>query len=85
MGQSKNSNDAVPDEKPANKDNERRADDTGNDTSTFTAPDLGGSFEEHGQVRRHDGIGAAPGMQPVAPLQSDKAAKETERNSSAGS
>ena len=85
MGQSKNQNDAVPDGKPANEDNVRRADDTGNDASTFTAPDLGGSFEEHGQVRRHDGIGAAPGMQPVAPLQSDKAAKETERNSSAGS
>ena len=85
MGQSKNANPALPDGKPANADNLRGVDDTGNDASTFSAPDLGGSFEEHGQVRRHDGIGAAPGMQPVAPLQSDKAAKETERNSSAGS
>jgi hypothetical protein len=85
MGQSKNAIPAVPDGKPANEDNQRCATGTGNDASTFAAPDLGGSFEEHGQVRRHDGIGAAPGMQPVAPLQSDKAARETEQNSSAGS
>ena len=49
------------------------------------APDLGGSFEENGQVRRHDGIGAAPGMQPAVPLESQEAAEETEKNSSAGS
>ena len=85
MGRSKNSNDALPDGKPANEDNVRREDPAGNDASTFSAPDLGGSFEEHGQVRRHDGIGAAPGMQPVAPLESDKAARESEKNSSAGS
>ena len=47
------------------------------------APDLGGSFEENGQVRRHDGIGAGPGME--APEESLRAAKEAERNSSAGS
>jgi hypothetical protein len=51
----------------------------------INAPDLGGSFEENGQVRRHDGIGAAPGMQPVIPLTSTKAAEETDDNSSAGS
>ena len=85
MGQSKNADPAVPDDRPANEDTLRRKDGTGNDASTFAAPDLGGSFEEHGQVRRPDGVGAGPGMQPVAPLQSDKAAKETERNSSAGS
>ena len=85
MGQSKSTNAAVPDGKPANEDNLRCAADEGNDASTFAAPDLGGSFEEHGQVRRHDGVGAAPGMQAAAPLQSDKAAKETEKNSSAGS
>ena len=51
----------------------------------INSPDLGGSFEENGQARRHDGIGAAPGMQPVIPLESDKAAKETDKSSSAGS
>ena len=85
MGQLKNANPAVPDGKPGNEDTQRGAADTGNDASTFAAPDLGGSFEENGQVRRHDGVGAAPGMQPAAPLQSAKAAKETEQNSSAGS
>ena len=85
MGQSKNSNDALPDDKPANADNVRRTDGSDNDASTFAAPDLGGSFEEHGQVRRHDGIGARPGMQPAAPREGMEAAKETERNSSAGS
>ena len=85
MGQSKNADPAVPDGKPANEEHQRCATDGGNDASTFAAPDLGGSFEEHGQVRRPDGLGAGPGKQPVAPLQSDKAAKETEQNSSAGS
>ena len=28
----------------------------------INAPDLGGSFEENGQVRLHDGIGAGPGV-----------------------
>jgi hypothetical protein len=51
----------------------------------INAPDLGGSFEENGQVRRHDGIGAAPGLQPVVPLTSTKAAEDAEKNSSAGS
>ena len=47
------------------------------------APDLGGSFEENGQVRRHDGIGAGPGMEVSE--ESLRAAKEAEKNSSAGS
>ena len=51
----------------------------------MAAPDLGGSFEENGQVRRHDGIGAAPGMQPVLKLESEKAAREQDKDSSAGS
>ena len=55
------------------------------DPKTINAPDLGGSFEDNGQVRRHDGIGAAPGLQPVVPLTSTKAADEADKNSSAGS
>ena len=51
----------------------------------IAAPDLGGSFEENGQVRRRDGIGAAPGMQPAVAPESQEAAEETEKNSSAGS
>ena len=85
MGPSKNPNAALPDGKPANEANLRQGEDPGNDASTFSAPDLGGSFEEHGQVRRHDGIGAAPGMQPAAPLEGSRAAQEAEKNSSAGS
>jgi hypothetical protein len=65
---------AVPDDKPADKP-----------VRNINAPDLGGSFEENGQVRHHDGIGAAPGLQPVVPLTSTKAAEEAEKNSSAGS
>jgi len=49
------------------------------------SPDLGGSFEENGQVRHHDGIGAAPGLQPVVPLTSTKVAQEQDQDSSAGS
>ena len=75
MTGSKIDHDALPDDQPANEANPRN----------INAPDLGGSFEENGQVRRHDGIGAAPGMQPVIPLTSQKAAKQTEDNSSAGS
>lgn len=51
----------------------------------INAPDLGGSFEENGQVRRHDGIGAAPGLQPIVPLESERVAKEKDGESSAGS
>ena len=47
------------------------------------APDLGGSFEENGQVRGHDGIGAGPGMEVLD--EALAAAKETERHSSSGS
>jgi len=47
------------------------------------SPDLGGSFEENGEVRRHDGIGAGPGMEVLD--ESLRAAQEAERNSSAGS
>ena len=45
----------------------------------IAAPDLGGSFEENGQVRRHDGAPTA------VPEESLRAAKEAEKNSSAGS
>ena len=55
------------------------------DPKTINAPDLGGSFEDNGQVRHHDGVGAAPGLQPVVPLTSTKAADEADKNSSAGS
>jgi len=47
------------------------------------SPDLGGSFEENGQVRQHDGVGAGPGMEVSD--ESLRAAREAERNSSAGS
>jgi len=47
------------------------------------APDLGGSFEENGQVRTHDGLGAGPGMEVLD--ESLRAAQDAERNSSAGS
>jgi len=47
------------------------------------APDLGGSFEENGQVREHDGVGAGPGMEVLD--EGLRAAREAERNSSAGS
>ena len=47
------------------------------------SPDLGGSFEENGQVRGHDGIGAGPGMEVLD--EALEAAAETERHSSAGS
>ena len=49
------------------------------------SPDLGGSFEENGQVRHHDGIGAAPGLQPIVPLTSTRVAQEQDDESSAGS
>ena len=66
--------DAVPDDKPA-----------GKPVRNINTPDLGGSFEENGQVRHHDGIGAAPGLQPIVPLTSTEAAQDAEKNSSAGS
>jgi hypothetical protein len=47
------------------------------------SPDLGGSFEENGQVRSHDGVGAGPGMEVLD--EGLRAAREAERNSSAGS
>jgi hypothetical protein len=49
----------------------------------INSPDLGGSFEENGQVRGHDGVGAGPGMEVLD--EGLRAAKEAERNSSAGS
>ena len=67
---------ALPDDQPAGENCEVR---------NVNAPDLGGSFEENGQVRHHDGIGAAPGLQPIVPLTSTKAAQDAEKNSSAGS
>lgn len=47
------------------------------------APALGGSFEENGQTRRPDGLGAGPGLEVLD--EALQAAKETERHSSAGS
>jgi len=70
MGQSKKSNDAVPDDKPANGQNLRRVDEGETDAASFAAPDLGGSFETNDQVRRSE---------------SGKAAAKTDANSSAGS
>ena len=49
----------------------------------INAPDLGGSFEENGQRRLHDGVGAGPGMEVLD--EGLRAAREAERNSSAGS
>jgi hypothetical protein len=49
----------------------------------INSPDLGGSFEENGQVRLHDGIGAGAGMEVLD--EALAAAKQTERHSSAGS
>lgn len=46
------------------------------------APALGGSFEENGQTRLPDGIGAGPGLEVLD--QALQAAKRTERHSSAG-
>jgi hypothetical protein len=57
----------------------------GKPVRNINAPDLGGSFEESGQVRHHDGIGAAPGLQPVVKLESQKAAEKVEDQSSSGS
>ena len=65
---------AVPDDKPA-----------ATPVRNINTPDLGGSFEENGQVRHHDGIGAAPGLQPIVKLESQKAAEDVEDESSAGS
>ena len=66
---------ALPDHEPSNPQHVRN----------IATPDLGGSFEENGQVRHHDGIGAAPGLQPIVKLESQKAADDVEDESSAGS
>ena len=68
---------ALPDDKPAGTTPVRNID----------APDLGGSFEENGQVRRHDGVGAGPGLQPLPAghLESQREAQAENRESSAGS
>jgi len=47
------------------------------------APRLGGSFEENGQVRGGDGIGAGPGMEVLD--EALRAARKAERDSSSGS
>jgi hypothetical protein len=57
----------------------------GREPENVNSPDLGGSFEENGQVRRHDGVGAAPGLQPIVPLTTTKVAQEQDDESSAGS
>ena len=68
-----NPDDAVPDHAPANEEPVRKV----------NSPDLGGSFEENGQTRQHDGVGAGPGMEVLD--EGLRAAREAERNSSAGS
>ena len=55
---------------------------TTNDPPSINAPDLGGSFEENGQQRLHDGVGAGPGMEVLD--EGLRAAREAEKNSSAG-
>ena len=52
--------------------------DRNNDPPSVNAPDLGGSFEENGQVRRHDGVGAGPGMEVLD--EALRAAREAERH-----
>jgi hypothetical protein len=47
------------------------------------APDLGGSFEENGQRRLHDGVGAGPGLEVLD--EGLRAARAAEKNSGAGS
>jgi hypothetical protein len=80
MAEPRNPNDLLPDPEP------RIIDQTPSETAgprNVNSPDLGGSFEENGQVRIHDGIGAGPGMEVLD--ESLRAAQEAERNSSAGS
>jgi hypothetical protein len=54
MPESHSPDPALPDDKPAGTQQQVR---------NINSPDLGGSFEENGQVRGHDGIGAGPGME----------------------
>ena len=75
MPESHVTDDALPDGLPPNTPQVK--------TEPLASPDLGGSFEENGQVRRHDGIGAGPGMTVLD--EGLRAAREAERNSSAGS
>jgi hypothetical protein len=63
-----------------NKDDKR----AGTPVRNINAPDLGGSFEENGQVRRHDGIGAAPGLQPIVPLTNTSAAQDADEDEDTG-
>jgi hypothetical protein len=67
MAESRNPNEQVPQETAGPRN--------------VNAPDLGGSFEENGQVRRHDGVGAGPGMEVLD--EGLRAAQDAERNSSA--
>jgi hypothetical protein len=80
MADPRNPNDRLPDPQP------HCITDTPQETAgprNIDAPDLGGSFEENGQVREHDGVGAGPGMEVLD--EGLRAAREAERNSSAGS
>jgi hypothetical protein len=80
MAAPRNPNDRLPDPQP------QRPADTPSEAAgprNVDSPDLGGSFEENGQVRTHDGIGAGPGMEVLD--EGLRAAREAERNSSAGS
>jgi len=93
MNPSHNSDPALPDGKPSNATPARIEPHNPNDllpdpdpnacVRNVNAPDLGGSFEENGQRRLHDGVGAGPGMQVLD--EALEAAKKTERHSSAGS
>ena len=80
MAEPRNPNDRLPDPGP------RCLTDTPSEAAgprNVNAPDLGGSFEENGQTRTHDGVGAGPGMEVLE--EGLRAAREAERNSSAGS
>ena len=80
MAEPRNPNDLLPDPQP------HCSTDAPRETAgprNVNAPDLGGSFEENSQVRTHDGVGAGPGMEVLD--EGLRAAREAEKNSSAGS
>ena len=80
MAEARNPNDRLPDpQAPCSTNTPSEAAGPRN----VDSPDLGGSFEENGQVREHDGVGAGPGMEVLD--EGLRAAREAERNSSAGS
>ena len=79
MSQSHTDDPALPDDKPP----QARPVKADPQNPNINSPDLGGSFEENGQRRLHDGVGAGPGMEVLD--EGLAAAQKTERHSSAGS